>query len=358
MNKFRLLLVLAVSAILSVTLLAAKPAVAASQDYGRQYAVPLAQFDCSYAAHFVADVTVPDNTVFAAGAPFTKTWRIQNDGSCTWGPSFPLHSLAFAGGTNLANTFSVELPTQVAPGSQVDVSIPMKAAIYPGRYISEWKLKVDNGPLVGFGGGGYAPIYVQIVVRGEGDSSSGICSYYTVRRGDWLGLIAMRYGTTWQAIAQANGLYNPNWVYAGMRLAIPCGKGQSPPAGQPGSYTSQLYHYTVSAPAGWTVSVNKSVPGSNPEYVSFSAPGSTLPQINIDVLTGTPPFTGYENCDKNLIFRGVPACQLSQPRGQNPAQQLLVFQRGNAYFHIAMLYEDASSMAIWDEFLRSFSFTD
>ncbi len=50
-----------------------------------------------------------------------------------------------------------------------------------------------------------------------------ICSYYSVQHGDWLKLIAARFGTTWTAIAKVNSISNPNLIYAGMRLAIPCG---------------------------------------------------------------------------------------------------------------------------------------
>jgi len=45
--------------------------------------------------------------------------------------------------------------------------------------------------------------------------------YYRVRWGDNLSSIAWRYGTTASALASANGLYNPNFVYAGMNLRIP-----------------------------------------------------------------------------------------------------------------------------------------
>jgi LysM repeat protein len=197
--------------------------------------------------------------------------------------------------------------------------------------------------------------------HGDGFPPSGICNYYTVQRGDWLAVIAARFGTTWQAIAQANRLYNPNFIYAGMRLAIPCGNGSPPPGGQSQSYVSLLYHYAVKSPAGWTFKINTSVPsgpGLSPEYVTFSAPGRSLPQIEIDVLTGAPPFTGFENCVKNLTFRGIPACSLSLPAGQNPALRLLIFQKGNAHFHIGMYYQDEGSLAIWDSFLATFNFTN
>ena len=49
---------------------------------------------------------------------------------------------------------------------------------------------------------------------------------HVVRRGETLSSIAARYGTTTQAIVQANGLPNPNYIYAGQRLVIP-GAGSS-----------------------------------------------------------------------------------------------------------------------------------
>lgn len=47
--------------------------------------------------------------------------------------------------------------------------------------------------------------------------------YYTVHRGDTLYSLALRYGTTVRAILEANGLWNPNYIWVGQRLYIPCG---------------------------------------------------------------------------------------------------------------------------------------
>ena len=58
-------------------------------------------------------------------------------------------------------------------------------------------------------------------------------TYYIVRYGDTLASIARRFGTTWQAIAQANNIYNPNRIFAGMYLIIP--SGTPPPTPQPPS---------------------------------------------------------------------------------------------------------------------------
>jgi len=53
--------------------------------------------------------------------------------------------------------------------------------------------------------------------------------FYLVRPGDTLASIARQFGTTWQAIAQANNIQNPNRIYAGMYLIIPTGTPQPPP---------------------------------------------------------------------------------------------------------------------------------
>ncbi|MBI3914890.1 MAG: LysM peptidoglycan-binding domain-containing protein [Chloroflexi bacterium] len=48
--------------------------------------------------------------------------------------------------------------------------------------------------------------------------------YVTVRPGDYLAFIAAQYGSTVYAIAIANGLSNPSFIYAGQRLFIPSGR--------------------------------------------------------------------------------------------------------------------------------------
>ena len=50
---------------------------------------------------------------------------------------------------------------------------------------------------------------------------------HIVQRGETLYSIAARYGTTSQAVANANGLRNPNTIYAGQRLVIPGGGASS-----------------------------------------------------------------------------------------------------------------------------------
>jgi LysM repeat protein len=59
-------------------------------------------------------------------------------------------------------------------------------------------------------------------------SSSGV---HVAQKGENLFRIALRYGTTYQALAAANGIANPNQVYAGQKLVIPArGTARSVPA--------------------------------------------------------------------------------------------------------------------------------
>ena len=44
--------------------------------------------------------------------------------------------------------------------------------------------------------------------------------YYTVKSGDTLSGIASKYGTTYQRLAQMNGIANPNKIYTGQRLRV------------------------------------------------------------------------------------------------------------------------------------------
>lgn len=59
---------------------------------------------------------------------------------------------------------------------------------------------------------------------------------HVVQRGENLFRIALRYGTTVQAIASANGIANPALIYVGQRLVIPS-SGTQPPSQPSGGTT-------------------------------------------------------------------------------------------------------------------------
>lgn len=56
---------------------------------------------------------------------------------------------------------------------------------------------------------------VQAVVNGKLQAQ-----YYTIKSGDTLSGIASRYGTTYQRLAQLNGIANPNLIYAGQTIRV------------------------------------------------------------------------------------------------------------------------------------------
>ncbi len=49
-----------------------------------------------------------------------------------------------------------------------------------------------------------------------------VCNIHIVQRGEWLTLIAARFGVSAQSVAALNRLSNPNLIFPGQRLLIPC----------------------------------------------------------------------------------------------------------------------------------------
>jgi membrane-bound lytic murein transglycosylase D len=71
---------------------------------------------------------------------------------------------------------------------------------------------------------GLALILAVLLLAAVGTSASAAAPvYHTVQHGQTLYSIAQHYHTSVWAIACANGLYNPNYVYAGQVLVIPSG---------------------------------------------------------------------------------------------------------------------------------------
>ncbi len=110
---------------------------------------------------FVADVTVPDGTSFDPGQSFTKTWRLQNAGTTTWTTSY---SLVFFGGEQMGGPNAVPVPSEVAPGGTVDISVNLTAPAENGNYIGYWIMRNAAGANFGLGPNADQAIYVEINV--------------------------------------------------------------------------------------------------------------------------------------------------------------------------------------------------
>lgn len=115
---------------------------------------------CNRAA-FVADISIPDNTVLSPNQGFTKTWRLQNNGSCTWGSGYVL---AFHSGDSMGGPVSVPLPASVAPGHTVDLTVNLQAPAANGTYTGVWMLKNPQGGFFGLGNQAEKAFWVKVVV--------------------------------------------------------------------------------------------------------------------------------------------------------------------------------------------------
>jgi hypothetical protein len=91
---------------------------------------------------YVADVTVPDDTVMSPGQDFVKTWRVKNTGACPWGAGYVL---AYAGYSNQMAGQFVALTEVVQPGQEVEVSVQFKAPSLAGEYLSAWSMRNPQG---------------------------------------------------------------------------------------------------------------------------------------------------------------------------------------------------------------------
>lgn len=131
-------------------------------------ALPTATFtasptpDTCYQAKFIDDVTIPDGTKISPNANFTKTWRIQNSGTCTWNTGY---AVVFDGGHTTGAPASTPLPTSVPPGGTTDVSVVITAPAVNGDYTWKFKLRSDTGRVFGFGTGFAYPMTAEIKVE-------------------------------------------------------------------------------------------------------------------------------------------------------------------------------------------------
>ena len=94
-----------------------------------------------------ADMTAPPP--ISPGAAFQKSWRVQNIGTCTWDSSYQLTPVG--GNTPAARMGgrAVALPSAVAPGQTIDLTVDLVAPLAPGVYQGFWSMRAPTGLLFG-----------------------------------------------------------------------------------------------------------------------------------------------------------------------------------------------------------------
>lgn len=100
-------------------------------------------------SRFILDVNILDGTIMGPSTPFTKIWRIRNNGSMVWPQGT---QLVWIGGDKLSEAHSVELQINsygLAVDNELDVAVDFTAPELPGRYISYWRMSSPYGQKFG-----------------------------------------------------------------------------------------------------------------------------------------------------------------------------------------------------------------
>jgi hypothetical protein len=116
---------------------------------------PVATASC-YGLAYVSDVTIPDDTPVNPGQKFTKTWKLQNSGTCAWEAGFKFANVS--GDAMSGATYT--LPSAVAAGTVANISVEMTAPNKAGKIRGDWRMSTAGGQYFG------DQVYVQVVVGG------------------------------------------------------------------------------------------------------------------------------------------------------------------------------------------------
>jgi LysM repeat protein len=148
-------------------------------------------------------------------------------------------------------------------------------------------------------------------------------STYVVAPGDTLKAIAMRYGTSMDALARLNGIYNYNLIYAGQRLIVPNAGSYVPPAPPPGgsTYVIQPGDTLRKLAFRWGVTIN-AILAANPQITNPSLI-YVWQVINIPGSSAAPVYYTVQRGDTLQIIAArygtsVYSLQMLNPQIRNP----------------------------------------
>lgn len=109
---------------------------------------------CVDAMRFIEDLNLDDQDmtnppVMSPGQAFTKAWRIQNVGTCSWDSRYLFTYVD--GNVPAARMGGLPTPIQgeVVPGATYDVSVDLVAPLIPGVYQGFWSMRGPGGLLFG-----------------------------------------------------------------------------------------------------------------------------------------------------------------------------------------------------------------
>lgn len=117
-------------------------------------AQPARGFECVNAMTLIAHLSLDDDNMrspppISPGTPFQKSWRLQNNGTCTWGDGYVLTPVGGNVPQATMGGMPTALPGPVAPGQTVDVTVDLVAPLIPGVYQGFWTMRGPDGLLFG-----------------------------------------------------------------------------------------------------------------------------------------------------------------------------------------------------------------
>lgn len=120
-----------------------------------------------YNLSLIRDDSIPAGTVMAPGENFTKSWKVANNGTCTWNWA---NNLVFVSGDRMGGESS-QPRNQIEAGKWTTLSIALTAPSAPGTYTGTWRLSDPQGRAFG------STLTVSIVVRRPPDTAVPPTSY-------------------------------------------------------------------------------------------------------------------------------------------------------------------------------------
>ncbi|KAH9624323.1 hypothetical protein KSS87_005237 [Heliosperma pusillum] len=98
---------------------------------------------------FIKDVSISYGTTMAPSTPFTKIWRMRNNGTLPW---FHGVQLIWIGGSRFSPSDSIEIQVPVSGldvGHELNIAVDFIAPELPGRYNSMWRMADPSGQMFG-----------------------------------------------------------------------------------------------------------------------------------------------------------------------------------------------------------------
>ena len=100
--------------------------------------------DCSLSLLNLDDPNASTRKIMSPGASFTKTWLLQNNGTCDWDG----FKLVYVRGNRMGGNSPTNL-RKIMAGEVFEVSLELIAPSYHGVYDGVWQIQSDKGVLFG-----------------------------------------------------------------------------------------------------------------------------------------------------------------------------------------------------------------